>query len=128
VAQFLRNLPFRAGQNQGNLLKEAAGLSEETSLEFTTWADDSCKISEQRPDDSSVLQALVRAHEYQCSGNLIVIVRNRWLKFNGLSTPNDLNYPNLCVTITNGILNRAFYSEDLSHIIKKQSYFIQLFN
>lgn len=127
AAEFLRKLsPVELYQD--NELSRVAGLPESVPLDFTTWANDSCIVSKERPKDSTVLRAMASAHEKHCHGNLIIIARNQWLRFNGQVMPKDLIIPNLCITITNGLLNRAFYSEDLAHIIKKQSYFVQVLN
>jgi hypothetical protein len=98
------------------------------TLTFTTWANDSCKTSRLTPDQDSVRKVLEMAHPKHRKGNLIVIARWRWLRYNGLQLPDDAQHPNLCLTISNGQLIRAFYSSTLTHIIKKQSYFIQVLN
>lgn len=45
-----------------------------------------------------------------------------------LLLPEDLTVPNLCLTIKDGELIRAFYSETMTHVIKKLNYRIQILN
>ena len=56
------------------------------------------------------------------------MARYEWLKRHRLSYPVDMELPNLCLTIREGKLIRAFYSNVLTHVIKKQNYYIQILN
>lgn len=95
---------------------------------FTTLTNDSCKSSRTTPDQNSVRKVLDLANPKHKGGNHIVIARYRWLQYNGLEVPEGMELPNLCITIKNGKLLRAFYDNRLSHIIKKQRYTIQILN
>ena len=73
----------------------------------------------------NVIASAKRKHIQKC---IVIIARYKWLKRNKISFPDNMELPNLCITIKNGKLIRIFYSNVLSHIIKKQNYYIQILN
>ncbi len=81
-----------------------------------------------KPDDASISYVLRHAHAKHRNNNLIIIARYRWLQYNGLTVPEEMELPNLCITIKDGTPLRAFYDNRLTHIIKKQKYAIQILN
>jgi hypothetical protein len=95
---------------------------------FTTSINDYCKPQNMPLDCISVSRVLEMANPKHKQGNHIIIARYRWLRFNELPMPEDMELPNLCITIKNGKPERAFYDNRLSHIIKKQKYTIQILN
>lgn len=97
--------------------------------EFSKSASDWCRTSKVRPDQQSLNYIIKRAKKKPIEkGNAIIIGRYNWLSRNKLLIPNDMNLPNLCVIIKKGELRRAFYSNTMTDIIKKQSYYIQIIN
>jgi hypothetical protein len=80
------------------------------------------------PDPAAIARVLEYANPKHRNSDHIIIARYRWLIYNGLSVPADMELPNLCITIQNGKLLRAFYDNRLVHIIKKQRYTIQILN
>ena len=95
---------------------------------FKTNSQGHCKISKVTPDQKSIKAALAAAKKKPLKENAIVIARYNWIKRRKLQTPPDLTLPNLCLTIKEGNLIRAFYSETMTHVIKKQKYNIQVLN
>lgn len=98
------------------------------NLNFSTSPHGACKVTEAKPDEISVTRVLKSSKKKPKASNTIIIARYEWLKRNKLSLPSNIELPNLCVTIKEGKLIRAFYSNVLSHIIKKQKYYIQILN
>lgn len=80
------------------------------------------------PNPQTLAKVLEHANPKYRSGNHIIIARYRWLRYNELPMPEDMELPNLCITIKNGKPLRAFYDNRLTHIIKKQNYTIQILN
>jgi hypothetical protein len=99
-----------------------------STLTFTTWTNDSPESPKMIPSPATVYKVLEMANPKHRNGNHIIIARYRWLRYNELPMPEDLELPNLCITIKNGKPLRAFYDNRLSHIIKKQKYTIQILN
>ena len=58
----------------------------------------------------------------------VIIARYDWMKRHKISYPVGMELPNLCLTVKDGKLIRAIFSNVLTHIIKKQNYFIQILN
>lgn len=95
---------------------------------FSTSPGDTCFASRFRPSENTLKAVLAASKKKPQSGNTIIIARYNWLIKNKLGYPHEMKLPNLCITIKEGKLKRAFYSEDLTHIIKKLSYYIQVIN
>ena len=88
-----------------------------------------CRTSKTRPDENSIKRAIRASRQKPIEkGYAILIARYQWLTRHKLVVPDDLELPNLCVVIKAGKLRRAFYSDTLSHVIKKQRYNIQVLN
>lgn len=95
---------------------------------FTVTADGSCGASKVSPDQKTIKTALASSKKKQLKENAIIIARFEWLKRNKLKFPDGMELPNLCLKIKNGKLVHAFYSNVLTHVIKKQKYHIQILN
>lgn len=95
---------------------------------FSICPNNHCRASSMIPDQHSLKFAISKAYENRLSGNLIIILRFEYLNRHKLKYPLDMELPNLCLFIKDGKLTRAFYSNSLTHIIKKQNYFIQILN
>jgi hypothetical protein len=95
---------------------------------FKRTAQGHCLISRVTPDQEIINSVLAAAKKKPLKENAIVIARFSWIKRRKMSLPEDLTVPNLCLTIKDGELVRAFYSETMTHIIKKLNYRIQILN
>jgi hypothetical protein len=95
---------------------------------FKVDAGNSCKASKFIPDQKSIKYAIIAARKKSKDGSRIIIARYEWLQRNKLAYPHDMELPNLCLTIKKGKLIKAFFSNVLTHIIKKQNYYIQILN
>lgn len=98
------------------------------TTQFKVSANNECKASKVVPDQKAIKAILSSAQEQPLKSNAIVIARYAWLKRENLNYPPNMDMPNLCLTIKNGKLIRAFFSTVLTHIIKKQKYHIQVLN
>ena len=95
---------------------------------FSTSPNGACLNLKIAPDQKSINRAFAMAKKAPCKKNLIIIARFQWLRRSKLVFPDQVELPNLCLVIKEGKLIRAFYSNELSHIIKKQNYYIQILN
>ena len=95
---------------------------------FKCGANGHCKKSQTVPDQKSIILAINMAKKDFKDGNLIVIGRFAWLERHKLQIPGDMEFANICVMIKGGKIERAFYSNVLTHVIKKQNYNIQILN
>lgn len=87
-----------------------------------------CQVSKVVPSADLINRALATAKKRYRSGHLIIIARTSWLEDVKALTPADMPLVNLCIVIKHGILDRAFFSTTLTHVIKKQNYYIQILN
>jgi hypothetical protein len=71
---------------------------------------------------------LASAKKKHLNESIVIIARYKWMKRNKISFPESMELPNLCLTVKKGKLIRAIFSNVLTHIIKKQNYFIQVLN
>lgn len=95
---------------------------------FKVTANGSCPASKFEPDQKTIKTVLSSAKKKPLKTNAIVIARYEWLKRHKLSLPEKMELPNLCLTIKEGKLIRAFFSNVMTHVIKKQKYYIQILN
>jgi hypothetical protein len=95
---------------------------------FKTSSQGHCPISKTPPDQKTIHRVLASAKRKRLSANTIIIARYGFLKRQKLPLPEKMLLPNLCLTIKNGKLVRAFFSNVMTHIIKKQNYYIQILN
>jgi len=95
---------------------------------FKVSSNNECKSSKIAPDQKAIKTAIACAKKKHFQDGIVIIARYSWLNRNKLSFPIDMELPNLCVTIREGKLIRAFYSNVLTHVIKKQNYYIQVLN
>lgn len=95
---------------------------------FKVSANHETTASKLVPEQKAIKSALRCAKKRKLSQNLVIIARYQWLVRNKLTFPPDMDMPNLCLTIKQGQLIRAFYSTVMTHVIKKQQYFIQVLN
>ena len=98
------------------------------TTKFLVTSDGSCKASKVAPDQKTIKTILASAKKKQLQANAIIIARFDWLKRNKLKFPENMELPNLCLKIKEGQLVHAFYSNELTHVIKKQKYTIQILN
>jgi len=95
---------------------------------FPVIADRSFKESKVVPDQKSVIKVLASAKKKQLETDAIIIARYNWLKRNKVKLPENMELPNLYLKIKNDKLIHTFYSNVLTHVIKKQRYYIQILN
>lgn len=86
------------------------------------------KISKITPDEKTMRIILANAKKKPLKQNLIIIARYDWLKRNKLQIPAQMELPNLFLKIKDGKLIHTYYTNVLTHMIKKQRYFIQILN
>lgn len=96
--------------------------------QFSTNSNGHCRASKVIPDQKSIQMILEASKKKPQKGNSVIIGRYQWLKRRGLHIPMEMELPNLCLMIKHGSLQRAFYSNVLTHVIKKQNYYIQILN
>ena len=95
---------------------------------FKMAANAGCKPSSLMPDEKSINTVIASSKKEPLEKNAIIIARYGWLKKNNLPYPEKMELPNLCLTVSQGKLIRAFYCNVMTHIIKKQNYHIQVLN
>lgn len=95
---------------------------------FRVYSNGHCKCSTVKPDQASILKILECSKKKPQNNNVVIIARHRWLIRIKFSLPENLELANLCLMIKIGELIRAFYSNELSHVIKKQNYLINILN
>lgn len=95
---------------------------------FKVSANNECRASKIVPDQKAISHAIASAKKKYLTTGIVVIARYKWLLKNKLPFPVDMDMPNLCLTVKDGKLIRAFYSNVLTHVIKKQNYYIQVLN
>lgn len=98
------------------------------TTKFSTSANNECKAVRITPDQKSIKSILASAKKKPLKGYAVVIARYKWLLKHNLPIPLEMELPNLCLTIKEGNLERAFYSNVMTNIIKKQKYNIQILN
>lgn len=87
-----------------------------------------CKPAKLKPDPNSIRRVIEASKKKPLKENAIVIARFSWMQKNKLPLPEKMELPNLCLTFAHGKLIRAFYTNVMNHIIKKQNYHIQILN
>jgi hypothetical protein len=80
------------------------------------------------PDQKTIKTVINSAKKKLLKTSTIIIARFKWLKRHKLEFPENMELPNLCITVKDGKLIRTFYCNVLTHIIKKQRYYIQILN
>jgi hypothetical protein len=95
---------------------------------FKVYGNGHCKYSKLAPDQESVIVAIQRARKKPLAGNAIIILRYNLLKNMKLQIPENMEMANLCLIFKGGKEYLGFYSNDLTHIVKKQNYHIQILN
>lgn len=95
---------------------------------FKVYSNGHCKSLKIKPDQDSIIKVLKCSKKKPQKNNVVIIARHKWLIRNRLCLPENLELANLCLMIKNGELIRAFYSNELSHVIKKQNYLINILN
>jgi len=99
----------------------------ETNIDKTS-SHGGCSVLKVAPDQKAISKVLASAKKKPQYQSTIIIARYGWLKRNKLELPETMDLPNLCLTIKKGKLIRAFFSDVMTHIIKKQNYYIQILN
>lgn len=87
-----------------------------------------CKASTVVPDQKAINVVIAASKKKPQKENTVLIARYQWLKKHKLPFPEKMELPNLCIVIKNGKLKSAFFSNVLTHIIKKQNYYLQILN
>lgn len=98
------------------------------SNKFKVYGNGHCHYSKLRPDQKSIDIAIQRSRKKYLQNNAIIILRFNFLNRMKLQVPEEIELANLCLIIKNGKEHLSFYSSDLTHIIKKQKYHIQIIN
>jgi len=98
------------------------------TTKFSVNSNNECKATNVAPDQKAIKRALAYAKKKHLKHSIVIIARYKWMKRNKISFPESMELPNLCLTVKNGKLIRAIFSNVLTHIIKKQNYFIQVLN
>lgn len=106
----------------------ANNITPMTTNNFKTSSQGLCRISNLVPDQNAIQMVLTSARKKSREGNLIIIARMAWLNNHKVVTPVGMELPNLFIVIKKGKLHRAFFSSTLTHVIKKQNYYIQMLN
>lgn len=117
----------KASENQTKNLFKNQIESLETS-NFKCHSNHDCKTSKVVPNQETIKAVLLSARKKPLETNSVVIARYQWLLRRQFEYPTEVELPNLCLVIKNGKLKRAFYSNVLTHVIKKQNYHIQILN
>lgn len=98
-------------------------------MDYKVYSNGHCNISKYRPDRKSIARVILATKNRLLEKeNVLIIARFRWLAVKSLFMPDDMEIPNLCIMIKNKKLIRAFYSDTLTHIVKKLNYFIVILN
>ncbi len=87
-----------------------------------------CKDAKVIPDPHAIKVVIAASKKKPQKENTVLIARYQWLKKHKLPFPEKMELPNLCIIIKNGKLKSAFFSNVLTHIIKKQNYYLQILN
>ena len=98
------------------------------TTKFSVSSNGECKAAKVSPDQKAIKTALASAKKEYLEKSTVIIARYDWLKRNKIRIPENMELPNLCLTIKEGKLIRAIFSNVLTHVIKKQKYFIQILN
>ncbi len=95
---------------------------------FKCHSNNECKASRLIPSQEAIQAAIQCVRKKRLETNIVVIARYQWLTRNHFDFPLEIELPNLCLEIKDGKLKRAFFSNVLTHVIKKQRYFILVLN
>ena len=95
---------------------------------FNRHSNAHCGLSKMKIDQLTVDSIIKSARKKPLKTNTLIIARYNWLKRRELQLPDDMELANACLIIKNGKEYRAFYSNTLTHVIKKQNYYIQVLN
>ena len=95
---------------------------------FIRYSNGHCAPSKLKVDQQTVEEVIKSARKRPMSKNAVIIARHGWLKRRKLQIPEDLELANLCLMFKDGKEYRAFYSNTMTHVIKKQNYHIQILN
>lgn len=98
------------------------------TVKFSISPKGQCKASKVIPNQKAINVAIAASKKKPQKENTVVIARYQWLKKHKLPYPEKMELPNLCIVIKNGKLKSAFFSNVLTHIIKKQNYYLQILN
>jgi hypothetical protein len=116
---------YNKGKNQ---IKMEPLKQEFDSTTFSVISNGSSKAAKVAPDQKTIKTILASVKKKQLQTNAIIIARFDWLRRNKLKFPENMELPNLCLKIKGGKLVHVFYSNVLTHVLKKQNYFIQILN
>lgn len=80
------------------------------------------------PNEEPLQWILSKISKRHLQTNVIVIARFKWLKRNRIKIPANIELPNLYIKVKQGRLIHAYYTDILTHVIKKQNYYIKILN
>jgi len=98
------------------------------TTKFKCHSNNECKASKLIPSQEAIKAVIQCVRKKRLETNIVVIARYQWLRRHQFDFPTEIELPNLCLEIKNGQLKRAFFSDVLTHVIKKQRYFILILN
>jgi hypothetical protein len=98
------------------------------TTKFKCNSNNECTASKVIPDQKVINAVIQAAQKKPLKTNTVIIARFKWLSQRKFTFPAEMELPNLCLVIKNGKLERAFFSNVLTHVIKKQRYFILILN
>jgi hypothetical protein len=95
---------------------------------FEVYANRHCEASKMAPDQKTIDLVINAARKKPLRGNAVILARHDWMKRHKLQLPLDMDLANFCLMIKDGKPYRAFYSNTMTHVIKKLNYNIQVLN
>lgn len=98
------------------------------AINFSVTSHGQCKTSSLAPDQRTIDLVIKAARKKPLRGNAVILARHDWMKRHKLQLPLDMDLANFCLMIKDGKPYRAFYSNTMTHIIKKLNYNIQVLN
>jgi hypothetical protein len=116
--------------NALNIAKSSNQLIEELvkTDQFKTSSEGTPRVKNFKPDEKTIRTILKSSKKKFLQKSTIIVARFDWLKRHKMLFPEKVDLVNLIITIKNGKLYRIFYSNVMTHVIKKQNYYIQILN
>lgn len=95
---------------------------------FNRYSNGHCSFSKLKVDQKTVDAIIKALRKRPLKKNAVIIARHDWIKRRSLQVPEDMELANFCLMVKKGKEYRAFYSNTMTHVIKKQNYHIQILN
>lgn len=96
-------------------------------LNFHKNTGNQCSRSKVCPSDNAILSTLLNSKKMNHK-RLVVIARTAFLIRNRIPFDTEMDQCNLCIIIKEGIIHRSYFSNTLTHVIKKTTYHIEVLN